>query len=94
MLRAGRVRRLRTYSSGAPAIWAASATTPRYLADGSPRSQASTTYSHANTGAGSLSTGSEVMPSTRSTRRRIFLSMPNSEPSQLSMFFSSSGVTS
>jgi ESX secretion-associated protein EspL len=43
MLRAGRVRRSWTYSAGAPAISAASAITPRYRADGSPPSQASTT---------------------------------------------------
>src|SRR5258708_2274076 len=43
MLRAGRVRRSCTYSPGAPAISAASAITPRYRADGSPPSQASST---------------------------------------------------
>jgi DNA-binding protein YbaB len=43
ILRAGRVRRSCTYSPGAPAISAASAITPRYRADGSPPSQASTT---------------------------------------------------
>ena len=43
MFRAGRVRRSWTYSAGAPAISAASAITPRYRADGSPPSQASTT---------------------------------------------------
>jgi DNA-binding protein YbaB len=43
IFRAGRVRRSCTYSPGAPAISAASAITPRYRADGSPPSQASTT---------------------------------------------------
>ncbi len=88
MLLDGRVRRSYTYSAGAPAISAASAITPRYRADGMPPSQASTTYSHAN--AGSVSVSDAV----RSTRQRIFLWMPSSEPSQRSRFSSSSLVTS
>ena len=49
-----------------------------------PPSYASITYSHASTG--SVVVSDDV----RSTRHRIFLWMPSSEPSQRSRFFSSS----
>ena len=62
--------------------------TPRYRADGRPPSQASSTYSHASTG--SVSVSDEI----RSTRQRIFLCTPNSDPSQRSRLFSSAGVMS